>query len=388
MDNLLVHIPSRVHFGVGSLQYIGDSLGDKNKRTIVITEGILRKEGTLDLLLTTLNRKGVQPVVYEEVGVNSTSIAADQAVKLIRAGKVGNVIGMGGVRALSIAKCTAAAAPRKAPIDDYLSGFPMEDLEPDKILPYIELPTTCRNPFLLTRSALMIDARDRSPVLLNIKSYPKTVIIDPSLSTSLTAHYTFTTLLDTFLLALEGFLSQGHSFLSDLYFLESGAEIFELCQGKWRDTDSHSAREAASQAGTLAALGLSQVSPGMGSYLSHGISGICEVPQSSVAAVLLPHIIEWAEAQVPQRYNQFVDYLLSHTPLSEEDKKEIENSGLGYLLREYMSGASVPARLMDLGIKSKQLTGVIQNLFNMDCLKDMPREVQKEDIDRILEKAL
>jgi alcohol dehydrogenase len=295
---------------------------------------------------------------------------------------------MGGVRALSIAKCTAAAAPRKAPIDDYLSGFPLEDIEPEKVLPYIELPTTCRNPFLLTETALMIDARDRSPVLLNTRTSPKTVIIDPSLATSLTAHYTFTTLLDTLLLALEGFLSQRRSFLSDLYFLEGGARAFELSQGRWRDTDSHSAREAASEAGTLVALGLSRVSPGMGSYLSHGISGVCEVPQSSVASVLLPHIIEWAETQVTGRYNQFVDYIISHAPLSKEDKNEIQTSGLADLIREYMSGASVPARLMDLSIKPKHLTGVIQNLFNMDCLEDMPREVQKEDIDGILEKAL
>lgn len=388
MDSLLLHIPSKVFFGVGSLQKIGDTLGDNSKRTIVITEGILRKEGTLDLLLTALNRKGIDPVVYEEVEVNSTSSAADQAVKLIRAGKVGTVIGMGGVRALSIAKCSAAAAPRKAPIDDYLSGFPLEDLAPGTYIPYIELPTTCRNPFLLTQSALMIDARNRSPVLLNTKCFPKTVLIDPSLSTSLTAQYTFTTLLDTFLLALEGFLSQSSRFLSDVCFLRSATMALDLCQGRWRDTESHSAREAASEAGTLAALGLSQVPPGMGSYLSHSISGACEVPQSSVASVLLPHIADWAEDQVPQRYNQFLEYLLSQAPLSEDTKNEIKTDGLGDLLREYMSGASVPARLIDLTIKPKQLTGVIQNLFNMDCLKDMPREIRKEDIDQLLEKAL
>ena len=86
-------------------------------------------------------------------------------------------------------------------MDDYLSG--VQPQHPP--LPYIALPTTCRDPFLLTDEYLVSDARDRSARIGRTqKGITKAVIVDPKLSLTLPAKYTATTILDTILAAIEG----------------------------------------------------------------------------------------------------------------------------------------------------------------------------------------
>lgn len=381
MKELLLHIPSNLYYGIRSRHNLRSVIDKSNKRTIIITEGILRKEGILKELLEVISPGTVEPLIFEEVEVNSTSTAAEKAIKLIRAGKIDTVIGFGGVRALSIAKCSAAAAPHKEGLDAFLSGKSLESIHPGERLIYMEIPTTCRNPFLLNGTALLIDGRDRSPAVLETGSVPDTVIIDPAFSVSLTAGYTFTTLLDTILLALEGFLSGKSTFLSNTMFLQGAMTACSLLEEKeWQNIHSLEARERASRAGTFVGIGLSGMFPGMGSLLSHIISGSFMVPQSSVAAVLLPHIIEWAEKSVPEKTRKFT---LEVYRTSGSRERSFSDQ-----IRSYISDASLPLRLIDLDIKPKNISKISEFLLSLNCLRDMPLAISKEEINQLLTRAL
>jgi alcohol dehydrogenase len=110
-------------------------------------------------------------------------------------------------------------------MDDYLSGT----LPQTEALPYIEIPTTCRNPFMLVDEYLMVDARDRTGKIGKTQeAITKAALVDPKLSFTLPAKYTLTTLLDVLLSGIEGLMSTKTNFLTETLRAFSGDRKLEI----------------------------------------------------------------------------------------------------------------------------------------------------------------
>ena len=185
------------------------------ERVLLVTEGILYEGKVIERIQAILDKKTIQYIVYDEVVPNSTSTAVDGGVHLARGAHAQVVIGLGGIRTLSIAKSIAMVTPADRDMDDFLSGSQAK-VEP---LAYIAIPTTCRDPFLLLDEYLITDSRDRTAKIGRTQAgINKAVIVDSKLSSTLPAKYTATTLLDTLLTAVEGYISSRTNFLSDTYF--------------------------------------------------------------------------------------------------------------------------------------------------------------------------
>ncbi len=158
MPDVLLHIPARIVFGLDTVNRIGQLVADYGERAFLVTEAILYEGKVINKVQDILEKKGVQNIVFDEVVPNATSKTVDDGVTLARGSHADVVIGLGGVRTLSAARCIAMTAPTAHDMDDYLSGV----LPQGEALPYIEVPTTCRNPFMFGDEYLMIDGRDRT----------------------------------------------------------------------------------------------------------------------------------------------------------------------------------------------------------------------------------
>ncbi len=214
MPDVLFHIPTRVVFGLDAVNRIGQLVAEYGERAFLVTEAILYEGKVINKVQDILDKKGVQNIVFDEVVPNATSKTVDDGVTLARGSHADVVIGLGGVRTLSVARCIAMTAPTAHDMDDYLSGVQPQG----EALPYLEVPTTCRNPFMFVDEYLMIDGRDRTGRIGRTqKGITKTALIDPKLSLTLPAKYTATTIMDTLLGCVEGLLSSRANFLSDTY---------------------------------------------------------------------------------------------------------------------------------------------------------------------------
>ena len=268
MPDLAFSVPTEIKFGLDVANRVAAVVSEYGERALLVTEAILYEGKVIDRVQALLEKKGLQYIVYDEVVPNATSSAVDDGVKLARGAHADVIVGLGGMRTLSVGKCIAMVAAGHSDMDDYLSGM----LPKPVSLPYVALPTTCRDPFLLTGEYLVTDSRDRSAKLGRVPAGPaRAVIIDPRLSATLPPKFTATTLMDTFLAGVEGYLSSRNNFLSETFFLPA-LQLIGKTIGPLRDApDDLRVRMNASTAGLLVALGLtvSRTGRGRGPVLRH-----------------------------------------------------------------------------------------------------------------------
>ena len=215
MADISFNVQADIRFGLDVVNRIATVVGQYGERVLLVTEAILYEGKVIDRIQSLLEKKNIQYIVYDEVVPHATSSVVDEGVKLARSSHAEVVVGLGGVKTLSIAKCIAMAAPADADMDDFLSGVQ----PPGRPLAYVAIPTTCRDPFLLLDEYLVIDARDRAAKIGRTqRGITRAAIVDPKLTVTLPAKYTATTLLDTLLVSVEGYISARSNFLSDTLF--------------------------------------------------------------------------------------------------------------------------------------------------------------------------
>jgi alcohol dehydrogenase len=302
-------------------------------------------------------------------------------VNLARGSHAEVVVGMGGVRVLSVAKCIAMVAPGSSEMDDYLSGMQPAG-EP---LPYMAVPTTCRDPFLLSDEYLVTDARDRvARIGRTQKGITRIALFDPKLCSSLPAKYSATTLMDTLLAAIEGFISSKANFLSDTFLQQAIQLIGKTLNLAVEQPDDLKTRMNASTAGLLLALGLTMSRPGIGSALAYAINGRFMVPKSWVATILLPHVLEFNLTAASEKL-AVVARMLGEGA-EEADPVKAASRGVE-VVRRFIGTLGLATRLRDFDLKLDDMVDIAGTARSYDMMNFLPRSISTEDLYDLIKTA-
>lgn len=382
MNELLFHVPSRIHFGFDSLLSVGGETAEAGSRAVLVADSVFSGGDLLGRIEELLGKRHVSTLMFAEAGSGSGTREIVQGAELARAGKAQVVLGIGGVRTLSAARCIAVTAAGVPSVYDLLDGLPMEG----KPLPHIQVLTTCRNPFMLTDSTPVVDARTGEQRILNLPgTKPKAVIMDPLLTMGLSAKYAVATLMDTVLVAVEGYMSRKSTFISDSLFLKAIATSVGILRELSEQPAERSYRESASQAGFLTALGVSMSSMGAGSALAYALAGRMSVPKSFTAGILLPYILEYGRSARPEKVARLAPILGEYVEgLSVVDAaSQVIDS-----VRHRIGIEGMPMRLRELGITEDDLPGVVDTAADFEMNRHLPVPMAREDYLEILTTAL
>jgi len=381
MPDILFHIPTRVVFGLDTINRIGQMVTDYGERAFLVTEAILYEGKVINKLQEILDKKGVSYIVFDEVVPNATSRTVDDGVTLARGSHADVVIGLGGVRTLSIAKSIAMTAPSENDMDDFLSGVQPQS----QPLAYIEVPTTCRNPFMFGDEYLVVDGRDRTGKIGRAqKGITKAALIDPKLSLTLPAKYTATTIMDTLLGCVEGLLSAKANFLSDTYLQRAIEILGGVIKEGIQNVDDIRMRMNASTAGLLMGLGLSTSRLGIGSALAFAINARFMSPKSWVSTIFLPYVMEFALNVRGDRIAQVARLLgedVSDASSVEAPVRAID------AVRRVISSLGLPTRLREFDLSLDEMIEVAGAARSFDMMNYLPRVVSTEDIYELIKSA-
>ena len=381
MPDILFQVPTRVVFGLDAISRIGQIVAEYGERAFLVTEAILYEGKVINRIQEIFEKKGVPCIVFDEVVPNATSRTTDDGVTLARGSHADVVIGLGGIRALSIAKSIAMTVPSENDMDEFLSG--VQPQSPP--LPYIEVPTTCRNPFMFLDEYLIVDGRDRTGRIGRTqKGITKTVLVDPKLSLTLPAKYTATTIMDTLLGCVEGYLSARANFLADTYFTKAIQILGALIAEGMQNIDDLRGRMNASMAGLLLGLGLSTSKLGIGSALAFAINSRFMAPKSWVSTILLPSVLEFAVNVRGDRIADIARLLgedISQAPSVEAPVRAID------AVRRIISSLNLPTRLREFDLSLDELIEVAGAARSFDMMNYLPRVVSTEDIYEMIKSA-
>jgi alcohol dehydrogenase len=381
MSDLIFSVPQETYFGVDIIHRLASILAQYGDRVLIVTEAILYERNTIENVLELLEKKNISYIVYDEVIPNTTSAAVDEALLLARGSHAEVIIGLGGVRTLSTAKCIAMAANARLGIDEYLSGAQPEG----KPLAYIEIPTTSRNPFMYLDECLIVDARDRTGKILRTqKNITRAIVIDPKLTLSLPPKYTGAILIDIFMTAFEGYVSTKNNVLSETFFLKAIEHVVDTLPLIVQNSEDIKLRIAASTAGFTTALGLSMSKHGLGSALTYALNAKLMVPKSWIATVILPRVMEFFINTSSEKITRLARIMREDiTGISSIDasKKAIE------AVQRLIGNLQFPARLRDLNLKLDGILDIAANARSFDMMNYLPRMASIEELCDIIKEA-
>jgi alcohol dehydrogenase class IV len=237
---------------------------------------------------------------------------------------------------------------------------------------------------MLTDAAVVVDARNRRAFVHGVGKIADAALIDPTLTLSLSERYTVSTLLDTFLSAIESYFSRRSTFLSETLSLRAIGVVTSIMDELAAHSDDRNLRLQASQAGLLVSLSLSMSTQGVGSAVAYAIGGKKMVPKSTISTVMIPHILELglrSQSKKVERIGNVLGEEIYGKPLKEFSVQVID------AVRQRMGLLQVPMRLKELGLDLDDMVEISHIAHELPMSHSLREPISAEDIFVLIKQA-
>lgn len=384
MADFFFKISPNITVGTHTLTRLGHAVSrwlcKAEKRFMLIADPVLRDFGVIDKAVSSLEEKDIEAFVFDDIPSADSSVL-ENALSLARGACVCGVISLGGVKASSLGRAIAALYRETGDVFDYIEGAPPSS-DP---LPFVEVLSTCRDPFMFMDKTPVVDGRNKQIALMKIQdNVCKTVIMDPNLYTYISPNIESAMMFQTAALAFEGYVSTKANFFSDT-ILGKSLEILFLGLDEERGKLSGISPEMlAAQGGCMASLGASISSPGTGTALALACNARFKTSSALVATILFPHIVDDAShAKVSQTATLGKILGIASSGQSEEEIA----SKTADEVRRRLALCGLPVRLKDLGLTIEQLATVAEDAAQLDIMNYIPRSMSTDDLFDLIKRA-
>ena len=251
-----LNIPTQLVFGAGELKNLHTLSLPGKRALVVISAGTsMKSHGYLDTLLTELKQAGVEAVVFDKVQPNPIKSHVMEGTKMCVDHACDFIIGLGGGSSIDTAKAIAITAAMGGDFWDYVQGGTGGGKPVTKALPVVAIPSTAGTGTEVDLWGVVTN--DDTQEKMGFGSphiFPRLAIVDPELMLTvppmLTAYQGF----DAFFHAAEGYISQAHTPISDLYALEAIRLLYKYLPVAVADGNNMWARIKVAWASTLAGM--------------------------------------------------------------------------------------------------------------------------------------
>ena len=247
-------VPTRVMFGAGALNKLGDQPMPGKKALIIISNGkSTRTNGYLARTEEQLKRAGIETALFDGVAPNPTVANVDAGAQAARDNGCDFLVALGGGSVMDCAKAIAVMATNDGVLWDYVAvgsgkGHPIAHTP----LPIVAITTTAGtgsetdNAGVITKEDTFEKAFIGDPSL-----YPHLAIVDPELMLSVPAGFTAFQGFDALFHSVEGYIAKGANLMSDMYALTAIENLAQYLPRAVKDGNDLEARTHVAFANTL-----------------------------------------------------------------------------------------------------------------------------------------
>lgn len=249
-----MYIPTRVMFGEGMLNKLGDQPMPGRRALIIISNGkSTRANGYLARTEEQLHRAGVETFVFDGVAPNPSVGNVNAGAKVARDNDCDFLVALGGGSVMDCAKAIAVMATNEGELWDYVpigsgKGQPIA-VRP---LPIIAITTTAGTGSETDSSGVITKEDTFEKAFVGDASlFPVLSIVDAELMKSVPATFTAYQGFDALFHSTEGYIAKGANLMSDMYALEAIRNIAEYLPRAINDGNDIEARTRVAFGNTL-----------------------------------------------------------------------------------------------------------------------------------------
>jgi alcohol dehydrogenase class IV len=370
-------------FGNGARHYAGryvKNFGAKN--VLLVTDEGIRKIGIIEEIGADLTESGVSFEIFSEVMPNPRAENVMQGAEIFRQAGCSALVAVGGGSVIDCAKGIGIVSSNKRPITEF-EGVDKVIIPPP---PLICIPTTAGSSADVSQFAIINDTQRKVKIAIISKTLvPDVALIDPETLLTLPRNLTAYTGLDVLTHAIEAYVSNASSPLTDLHALEA----VRLVAGNLEMTVEHpcdlSLRGEMMLASLNAGLAFSNASLGAVHAMAHSLGGYLDLPHGECNALLLETVITYNYSSAPDRYDSIGEAM--GCPVYTVPQKE--RAGMICTeIHRLRTALGVGQTLGALGVKKEVIPLLAKQAMQDVCMATNPKNPMKSEIEVLYESAL
>jgi alcohol dehydrogenase class IV len=374
-------IPSFVQFGPGVAKKAGEiAVGLGARKVFFVYDRGVKAAGMVDGVLSSLKQAGLDILEYDGVLPNPPDTVVEEAAAKAKEFQPDVTVALGGGSSIDCAKAINILQTNPSPINQY-DGLGLVKV-PTK--PLIAIPTTAGTASEVTAFSIVTDTVRKKKMVIGGPFVGATMALaDPELSVGMSPALTASTGMDALTHAIEAYVSKNAMIPTDVNALKSIELIYRNLPEATRNGRNLEARSNMLLGSMLAGFAFNSAVLGLVHSIAHPLSVHCGLPHGVANAVGLPYVMEFNAVAVPEKTRDIA--LAMGLDVAGKSVKEAAEAAVAAVLelsRELkiptLRKLSVPRDLFDR--LAEDALQEISTVFN-------PRDVTKEDVLAILEKA-
>lgn len=369
-------------FGSGARMLAGRYLKNLGaRRALVVSDPGLKALGWVDEVAATLEEESVPYVLFLDVHPNPRDEDCEKGARLYAVESCDAILSVGGGSPTDCAKGIGILSANPGPLRSY-EGI---DRIPRPGPPLVCVPTTSGASADVSQFAIIRDMESkRKMAIVSRMLVPDIALIDPETTSTMSAEITAATGVDALVHALEAFVSNASSPITDIHALEAMRIIPAALPRAVFSPREAEARCLMSRASMEAGLAFSNAILGAVHAMSHAVGGLCDSPHGDSNAILLPEVVRANFPSASAKYGEAAR-VIGIPGISGEAS---DGDRLAEGLRSLADALPCARHLSQLGVSAEDLPRLADLALADPCMLTNPRSLTREEVLSVYERCL
>lgn len=382
MEKFTYFNPTKIEFGIGKEQMIGQYLAEYGVKKVLFCYGSdrIKRDGLFDTVSKSLAAHGIQYVECGGIVSNPVISKVREAITSARSNQVDAILSVGGGSVLDSAKAIAAGVSYEGDVWDLFIG----KAGINAALPVFDILTLAATGSEMNNGAVVTNEETKEKFAIgSVHTYPKVSIVNPALMKTISRDYLVYSASDIIAHAIEGYFTAKVQPRFQSRLIEAIINtVIETTETLLANPDDYNARAEFAWAATQALNGLTYAGTSGFSYpnhmIEHSLSALFNVPHGAGLSVVMPAWMKWYHGHNLSQFERFAKNVFGVA--TAED-------GIA-ALEKWFNKIGTPTRLSQLGITEADMPVTIDNVLGNAKWFGIAEIYTRDVVTNILKNAL
>jgi len=375
-------VAPEIVFGAGARSLAGRYAQNMGaRRVMIVTDQGVTDAGWTAQVIQSVEDLGLPYVLFDGVTPNPKDYEVMNGAEVYQSANCDVIIAVGGGSAIDCAKGIGIVGTNQAAIGD----FEGVDRVVTAIPPLICIPTTAGSSADVSQFAIILDSGRHVKIAIVSKAVvPDVALIDPTTLITMPPYLAACTGMDALTHAIEAYVSNASSPLTDLHALEAIRLISGFLVPSIASPQNVMLKSKVMLASMEAGLAFSNAILGAVHAMAHSLGGLLDLAHGECNAILLEPVIAFNYIAAPERYAHIAQAM--GVDLAGLSKNDIKHA-LMDAIRQLRKNAGVTRQLGDIGVSRADIPELAGKAIEDACMATNPVAPTLKEIEDIYHAA-
>jgi alcohol dehydrogenase len=349
-----------------------------SKRVLLATDERLLDMDWMNGITDSLSEGGAEYEFFTGISENPRDYDVIKGAEVYRAEECTGIVAVGGGSIMDCSKGIGIISANGGKISDYIGVDRVKNPMP----PLICIPTTGGSSADVSQYAVITCPEKREKNLIISKSLvPDVSLLDPVPLATQPDEITVYSAIDALSHAIEAYVSNGSSYISDILALEAVRILGEVLPYDPAQRENTDFRFKTLIASLCAGISFSNAGLGLIHSLSHAFGGMYDMPHGLSSAIVMPFVVRYNFSSAPGRYRKIAEAIMPDSKGIPDEK--IPDALIEKVLSMYGEYQKYPD-IKSFGASYGDIPDLVKRAVVDPCIATNPRLPPAEDIKKLI----